>query len=259
MGASIQLAPSQADFPPVTLHFPLEGGTMGLPDGRQITFTPRGAQMPPTAQPVALVNEVVARVYGVTDSEMITRAAESEVPDEAMTDVDVDDADGGRATVEVGQLDAPYSVFGEEDTATEDGLIAFRSFSSVAVGGGEEMAGDEHADDETATADENISPHHHLPSTFTAPNRKAAKSNKPTKLHTTTSTPEPYPDAQYYGFNSDGEFEGFSEPESISEERSEYQPDEEDDEDERDGEIELVGRKRGKKTVGRIKTNTEGI
>ncbi|KAJ4348586.1 uncharacterized protein N0V89_009964 [Didymosphaeria variabile] len=76
--ASIQLAPTQMGGQIVTLNFPTEGGTMYLPGGQAITFAPKDAQVPPSNRQVALVDEDVARAYGVYESDYSTASESSD-------------------------------------------------------------------------------------------------------------------------------------------------------------------------------------
>ncbi|OAG11191.1 uncharacterized protein CC84DRAFT_1200534 [Paraphaeosphaeria sporulosa] len=174
MGASIQLPPSNDGTPAITIHFEIGGGTITLPDGRQITYSPQGAQLYPTAQPVPLVNEQVARQHGVTDSNFSTRASDSEVPDVNSEMMDVGNLDGDvdadiedctdvpfsdqrvlqwRTSVPRGELNAPYPAFEDQSIATESGGTHYGSPSTVLSGGStigaeeENSVGDETAHD----------------------------------------------------------------------------------------------------------------
>jgi hypothetical protein len=276
-GASIQLPPAHAGAQPTTLHYPIEGGTFHFSDGRSFTYTPFGAQssLPRHSQPVALAEEDVARAYGVYESECSTWAAETDVdslmtdvPDSVMADVgDMEDFDGGtttnvethtatapemqrvlrwRAGVEGdgGSFDAAFPVFGEEGTATEDGMTAFGSLRTDDDGpaadaecefGDEDMADAEDRSDSSSGA-----------ATVFAPPRKckvivpaAAQRQAKTKALATSkqAVSAVSDDGQYHDFNSDDESEGFSESKRDSEDdRSEFQPvsDDEEAETERD-------------------------
>lgn len=77
-GASIQVL---AGGRPVIYHFPIEGGTLALDDGRVFTFTPNASQMsalddhPITLVP--LVDEDPARAYGVYEEKFPPRSESS--------------------------------------------------------------------------------------------------------------------------------------------------------------------------------------